>query len=376
MVFNWPWKGDTSAAAFEKTLSALAGKISRATAKNDKLRQNARRYKGLWTLWTILIYVLAALILTLVTGWQNWGLVETGAIGGGPLIIYLGRTILTSYYTYRITGLEKYLAALHKERDDTVEKLKAATNYNSTQQLLEKYGSVKPPVEEVSQKPQEKVNEQKNAGPTGQGRIHIAPPPTANIPRNRPPRHSQSPIQDSPVQLPPSQPVDEPPSTAEFAPNAFAPSQAAQYSAPSSAQSSWYDRLLDVLLGEDETQPKNRIVLICSQCRLVNGQAPPGTKRLEQIGKWRCSGCGGWNGVDEGSETRKLLEEVAEQQQVKEQSTGLPRGRAAPMESLRVPHMDGVDDDTDGGASSGIDAAEDTPPSRSTRSRTKGKKKN
>jgi hypothetical protein len=68
------------------------------------------------------------------------------------------------------------------------------------------------------------------------------------------------------------------------------------------------------LLGEDETSPKNRIVLICKHCRLVNGQAPPGVNHLEELGKWRCIGCGGWNGeVDEGA---KIVEEIKERAEV------------------------------------------------------------
>lgn len=54
--------------------------------------------------------------------------------------------------------------------------------------------------------------------------------------------------------------------------------------------------------------PKNRIALICSQCRLVNGQAPPGAKRLEDVGKWRCGGCGTMNG--EESEAKKLVASI------------------------------------------------------------------
>jgi len=72
----------------------------------------------------------------------------------------------------------------------------------------------------------------------------------------------------------------------------------------------WYDRILDVLLGEDETSPKNRTVLICRHCRLVNGQAPPGVRRVEEVGEWRCFGCGARNGTDEG---RKIVEEVIEE---------------------------------------------------------------
>ena len=65
---------------------------------------------------------------------------------------------------------------------------------------------------------------------------------------------------------------------------------------------------MDALLGEDEMSPKNRIALICSRCRLVNGQAPPGAKRLEDVGKWRCGGCGTMNG--EESEAKKLVASI------------------------------------------------------------------
>jgi hypothetical protein len=73
-------------------------------------------------------------------------------------------------------------------------------------------------------------------------------------------------------------------------------------------ESHWYDRILDTLLGEDETAAKNRIVLLCSRCRLVNGQAPPGTKSLSELGMWKCMACGASNGeMDEG---KRIVQEV------------------------------------------------------------------
>lgn len=61
-------------------------------------------------------------------------------------------------------------------------------------------------------------------------------------------------------------------------------------------------------MGEDETAPKNRIVLICQKCRLVNGQAPPGVKNVAELGAWKCMGCGATHGeIDEG---KKIIQEV------------------------------------------------------------------
>ena len=94
-------------------------------------------------------------------------------------------------------------------------------------------------------------------------------------------------------------------SSAEFAPNAVdtQPQYASSINGPK-----WYDRLMDVLLGEDETKPINRLALICQKCKLVNGQAPPGAKSMAEIGRWKCSGCKAWNG-EEATELAKVLEE-------------------------------------------------------------------
>lgn len=67
------------------------------------------------------------------------------------------------------------------------------------------------------------------------------------------------------------------------------------------------------MLGDDETQPKNRIALLCGNCRLVNGQAPPGVKTPDELGRWRCGSCGAWNG--EESEASKVLANIRGQSQ-------------------------------------------------------------
>lgn len=84
---------------------------------------------------------------------------------------------------------------------------------------------------------------------------------------------------------------------------------------------------MDVLLGEDETRPGARLALICKNCRLVNGQAPPGVKRLEDLGKWRCGGCGAING--EETEDKKIVASL------KEQSAQQSRHREREIEDSR-----------------------------------------
>lgn len=225
------------------------------------------------------------------------------------------------YYRYRTSKAETYLEELQEQRDKTIEKLKDATKYNTTQELLKKYGD-SPTLNKKSgvvfdAEPKPKDG---NAGIPGVGKTASIPPPTANIPRKAgegsfSPLPSLPPLADdgsfgaihiNAAQGKPSTALQP---SAEFAPNAF-PAAAPQY-AQSDQGARWYDRLMDVLLGEDESLPRNRLALICKKCRLVNGQAPPGAKRPEDVGKWRCFGCGTMNGDE--TEATKIFTTVKEE---------------------------------------------------------------
>lgn len=235
--------------------------------------------------------------------------------------IYLVRLGLTTYYNYRISKVQAYMDDLQNQRDKAIDKLKAATKYNTTHQLLEKYGGSPSPKVTSSGTPSRKSTPGRNLNTPKGGRTGFVPPPTANIPGRNvftpqrilldpryPPGQSSLLSAGAAIVRPQQQALSPPEESAEFAPNAF--SAAPQYAQADSGPR-WYDRLLDVLLGEDETLPRNRIALICKDCRLVNGQAPPGIKRLEEVGKWKCSGCGAVNGAS--SEAEKIVATIKEQ---------------------------------------------------------------
>ncbi|KAM0800285.1 hypothetical protein BDR22DRAFT_852472 [Usnea florida] len=325
MVSFWPWRrNDTSPASFEKILLNLSTKISHSSRRLDNLRQRSRRLKVLWTLYATFAYLLCTIILILVVGWREWGPIEYTSVAGGPVIVYLVRLGLSTYYEYRTSSTQSHLDELQKHRDSTIEQLKAATKYNDTQDLLQKYGGTPNPKKKPAG-PIEHKNTAKQSGAPNGGRPTFVPPPTANIPDRRgittltkTPQHSsprvRSPLaQDvsysgSGVLRSPSGLGSPQGTSAEFVPNAF--SAAPQYSQAGEG-SRWYDRVMDVLLGEDETLPRARLALICSNCRLVNGQAPPGVKRLEDVGKWRCGGCGATNGKE--SEVKKIVASIKKQ---------------------------------------------------------------
>ncbi|KAL2171187.1 hypothetical protein VTG60DRAFT_3498 [Thermothelomyces hinnuleus] len=324
MVSFWPWgKDNSSPASFEKALSALAAKITTTQTQLDQTRAKSRRARVLSTLYLGFAYLVYGIVLILVVGWRNMGPWEWTGMAGGPIVITAVRTTTAAFFEYRIEKLDARLKEYQAERAKTIQKLKDATKYDSTLELLEKYGGA-----ENKQKKEGKAAEESGDADQKEGRgkakhqgfpqrINMPPPPTANIQRPAVPGPSMSQPRPHSRLGAPSQPelaqldMD---TSAEFAPNAFdgRASPALMQYPPATvappAESHWYDRILDTLLGEDETAAKNRIVLICSNCRLVNGQAPPGTKSLSELGMWKCMACGAPNGeMDEG---KRIVREV------------------------------------------------------------------
>ncbi|KAF2224669.1 hypothetical protein BDZ85DRAFT_258877 [Elsinoe ampelina] len=389
MVKFWPFRGDdTSAAGFEKVLSGLSAKINKASAKDTRLRTQQRRYKVLWTLYTSFAYLLAFVILVLVVGRSNWDVTEYTALASAPPLIYIVRLVIDTFYNYRISGTQGYLEGLYKQRSEAIDKLKAATKYDSTQQLLDKYGGTVPKTEKATTKERKTSNQkptQASALRTG-----MPPPPTANINRPAPPSAMPQAL-DRPTEAMVSSPARSQPSpqpSAEFAPNAFSypqgppPTQipAAHAYDTGSDGPRWYDRIMDVILGEDETQPRNRIVLICSTCRLVNGQAPPGVRSLDSLGNWRCMACGTMNGSE--TATEKAVKEVMGSP-VRSNTESVPTSpiSAGGLEEEDAGEDDEVEDDEDDAKQ--IDASEEeerpTTPAKSsgraTRSQARQRKK-
>lgn len=290
----------------------------------------------LWTLYLSFAYLVYAIVLFLVVGFKNLGPIEWTGVSGGPVVIYLIRTAVTAFFNFRIETLSARLKDQQTEREKTIQKLKDATKYDTTLELLEKYGGSETKTKKGRKDAEEgdaTRGHAKGQGVKGGRRTNIPPPPTANIPRDGPrPRTSApgTPQQGGPHgplgTSPPHYQQQQHPSlvqnlepSAEFAPNAFGPGSEppTTHYAPVQAgagQAHWYDRVMELLLGEDETAAKNRFVLICQRCRLVNGQAPPGTKSLDEIGAWKCMACGAMNGeVDEG---KRIVNEVLAQQAV------------------------------------------------------------
>lgn len=291
---------------------------------------------------------------------------EWSGMAGGPVLIYLVRTISSAVYDLRIEGLTTKLKELQSQRAKTIQKLKDATKYDSTLELLEKYGGGegksklkrKNTGEGENDESKRMQTRQQQQGPNSgaPNRIHMPVPATANIQRGNvvPPLNSATPPQlgAGPYNAPPRRmpsPGAGMDTSAEFAPNAYdaarpqpPPMPSGQYEL--SPRNRWYDRIMDLLLGEDETAAKNRIVLVCKHCRLVNGQAPPGTNSLSELGMWKCMGCGAMNG--EENEGKRIVKEVLGQ--TTESTDGMDDGEESDL--VEVESDEGSEDEEVSGA--------------------------
>jgi len=102
----------------------------------------------------------------------------------------------------------------------------------------------------------------------------------------------------------------------------------------------------------------------------VNGQAPPGARTLEDVGRWRCGGCSAWNGKEKPREddVTRLVRDWEAERKAKDRLSG--DGGVKEMEEVED---EGVVVEAEAEADS---SGEDTPPpSRNTRSKSKGRGK-
>lgn len=78
-------RDDNSPDSFERILAKLAAQITRNTTHLATLRQRSRRYKALFTLYSVFGYILYDVLVVLLHGYENLGLGEIAGIVSGPV---------------------------------------------------------------------------------------------------------------------------------------------------------------------------------------------------------------------------------------------------------------------------------------------------
>ncbi|KAJ8103801.1 hypothetical protein POJ06DRAFT_242825 [Lipomyces tetrasporus] len=268
-----------SPSSYEKILDKISTKIRKSEGNIHSLRTSLRRITGLVTLYSLLLYTIFLAYIALAQKFKDPQALLHAI--WAPLAIWLARRGLFEVYSRRIKRQEATLQVLRDDQKAKIEELKSSMKYYTTKSLVdrfEKNGA-------SGQSKDKKAERNENRGRITQGELE----PRVGVVGNAPSVMPDQGLLLSRLQVYPPQTVPQ---------------------APESPR--WYDRILDVLVGEDETSPRNRYALICLRCGTHNGLAPPG--QTPDSVSYRCPVCGEWNpeevrstsaGDDEMSEVRE-----------------------------------------------------------------------
>jgi len=169
---------------------------------------------------------------------------------------------------------------------EKIEELKEKSDYYNTQQLLERYDSKSIKTTEARPKENSKEHAPSENGHQRQPSENLGRDQSLDTLRLRTSSNHQL-----PPQIIPAGPSS---GASQNDPSEFGPTSS--WLPQESHSRAFLDRLLDLLVGEDENSPDHRYALICRHCRAHNGLAPPG-ETGEDVG-YLCGRCGGWNGPD------------------------------------------------------------------------------
>lgn len=203
-----------------------------------------------------------------------------------PFFIYAVHQAIRGLTEWRKSQIEARLAKLTERRKRLVEEYKKKTNFDQIQRLVHD-GLQDPPTQLQKQQSQHMASHNASTAARAPGTPKIN---SAQV--------------DSPNGL--GLLIGSEKSHSEVEKRAYAVELSkigASLEAVPVYHTSWVDRILDLLVGENELSPTNRYALICSACHAHNGLAPYG-KTADEV-SYKCPICGAQNG-----QLEKLLEPI------------------------------------------------------------------
>lgn len=255
---------------YEKILSELDDDIGRAEVRLREIRIRERSALIIWIVYSMLAYV------AYVAGYwyfvymsieeEGWDFMKIAPVFTGPFFIVIGYRFLALWYKRKETTEISQLEHLRAKQKLKVEELKKKTGYYTTKTLLDRYDSSKGQINQqnVPVRPVQSINpslRQRNVpnpqvpeinGINGDSRSNNI---ELNIGGNAPRPNSYDPN----------------------SPNSITP-----------LQRRWYDKLVDVIVGDDE----QKYALICQNCFTWNGLAHPAD--FEDV-QYYCKKCNHFN---------------------------------------------------------------------------------
>jgi len=267
------------AVPFEKELEKIEEQLTNLEVRREETHANQRRYLSSLVFYSILIEV--GLVVWYYFHKKPKAVLDQAIHASVlvifPIFVFLLKKCVVFYYRRRILNDEIRLTKLRNALKFKLDDRKRATEFESTQNLLKRYGKLldSPGAEKDKKTPGKSHG---NSTPSSAGRQPNLGTPANSRPAPTTPVSTFSPnyAQSSTPQKPAGQ---------NFA-NQITP-PIPSYTTPAnqvSAPKGWMNKLVDYLVGDG---PKHGYALICSNCYQHNGFAPAGEEDMQ----FRCRNC-------------------------------------------------------------------------------------
>ncbi|KAI5958371.1 hypothetical protein KGF57_002728 [Candida theae] len=190
-----------------------------------------------------------------------------------PLASILVIKIINYVFNYLINRQDRYLSKLQTQHKAKMDELKKITNFNATNELINKYGEKQVP-QQIPQQLQKGVAAGKKKNNDKQEKLraqalkelHLNDKQLSSNQKATPVKNRENAVKAESTQVPSSHPR------------------------------TFQDRLLDLFVGSDNSESvEQRYALICSHCFAHNGLAPPHCEDPSLV-KYQCWRCGALNG--------------------------------------------------------------------------------
>ncbi|KAG0269171.1 hypothetical protein DFQ27_004567 [Actinomortierella ambigua] len=329
---------------YEKILSDLDTNIRKAELRLAAIRLREKRVLGFWLVYSVLAWFAYLGVFFLYLHDQYHELSEWGLFAAplvlGPVVIYLGRHVITVWYKRKKTNEENQLNLLRDSQRMKVEELKKKTAYYTTKTLLERYDpTVRSSSSSSLRGPDGKAGHlngqpghsggmmdpglRHRGGQPGMPGNRMGAPSGPQQKQQQPPMGMSTGMQARPGQPGPGQPMHNGQPGHMQPPQLMAPQQGGgpprMPYAPMPPQKHWYDKIVDVIVGDEG--PDTKYALICGQCFTHNGLALP--NEIDDV-QYYCPNCNFFNPSRKRTRMAKLGASLQTPEQTLLQAQGQP----------------------------------------------------
>lgn len=264
----WPFSNKPD---YEQKVTTLTAKIRHCQLILTKYQNSHRRAKGLVTFYSILIYIIYVTMVVAANSLRKPR--NTLLVTVSPGLIVACRKLISLLFNWLISRKETQLDALNDQRNALIEEYKEKTDYYKIKKVVDEAES------------NSEVHHHEDI-------VEHVPEPIAA---------PQVPVSESEPYQTPAPPA--PP-----------------------AQPTWMDRVMDMVLGENEQSPNNRYALICGRCHHHNGLATYGQVPEQVV--YVCPFCGFVNGQSEPRRESSVhadkIADLSEKESVKRRGDNRP----------------------------------------------------